>query len=98
MKAVLTHWSGDWTWVKDFTDEWRIYNRSDEDIPNSIKRENVGDADYDKLTFLIENYYDLPEIFLWSKSNLFKCMSAYFFCLCYVLTCKFEIRYIIGAS
>lgn len=72
MKAVLTHYQGDWTWIKSFTDEYRIYNRSEEDIPGSIKRENVGDADYDKLTFLIDNYYNLPEIFLWSKSNLFK--------------------------
>lgn len=72
MKAVLTHYQGDWTWIKSFTDEYRIYNRSEEDIPGSIKRENVGDADYDKLTFLIDNYYDLPEVFLWSKSNLWK--------------------------
>lgn len=72
MKAILAHYSGDWTWVKSFTEEYRIYNRSEEDIPNSIKRENVGDCDFDKLTYLIDNYYDLPEVFLWSKSNLFK--------------------------
>ena len=72
MKAVLAHYQGDWTWVKDFTDEYRIYNRSSEDIPGSITRDNVGDADFDKLTFLIDNYYNLPDVFLWSKSNLFK--------------------------
>lgn len=72
MKAVLAHYQGDWTWIRDFTNEYRIYNRSEEHIPGSIVRENVGDADYDKLTFLIDNYYNLPEVFLWSKSNLFK--------------------------
>lgn len=72
MKAILTHYSGDWTWVKEFTDDYLIYNRTDEDIPNSIKRENIGDADYDRLSYLVDNYYDLPEIFLLSKSNLFK--------------------------
>ncbi len=72
MKYVLTHYSGDWEWVKEYTDDFLIYNRTDEEIPNSIKRENVGDADYDKLTYLIDNYYNLPEVFLWSKSNLFK--------------------------
>lgn len=72
MKYVLTHYSGDWQWVKEYTDDFLIYNRTDEEIPNSIKRENVGDADYDKITYLIENYYDLPDVFVWSKSNLFK--------------------------
>lgn len=70
MKAFLTHYSGDWTWVKDFTDDYEIWNRSDEDIPGSIRRENVGDADYDKLTWLVENYNNLPDVFLWTKSNL----------------------------
>lgn len=72
MKYVLTHYSGDWTWVKKYTDDFLIYNRTDEDIPNSIKRENWGDADYDKLTYLVDNYFDLPDVFVWSKSNLFK--------------------------
>lgn len=72
MKYILTHYSGDWEWVKDYTDDFLIYNRSDEDIPNSIKRENVGDCDYDKLTYIVDNYYDLPDVFLLSKSNLFK--------------------------
>ncbi len=70
MKYVLTHYSGDWTWVKKFTDDFLIYNRTEEEIPNSIKRENLGDADYDKLTYIIDNYDNLPEVFLWSKSNL----------------------------
>lgn len=75
MKYVLTHYSGDWRWVLDYTTDFLIYNRTDEEIPNSIKRENVGNADYDKLTYLIDNYYNLPEVFLWSKSNLFKYIS-----------------------
>ena len=72
MKAFLTHYQGDWTWVKDFTDDYEIWNRSDEDIPNSVPRENKGDADYDKLIWLVDNYDNLPDVFLWSKSNLFK--------------------------
>lgn len=75
MKYVLTHYSGDWTWVKDYTDDFLIYNRTDEEIPNSIHRENVGDADYDRLTYIVDNYYDLPDVFLLAKSNLFKFIS-----------------------
>lgn len=73
MKAFLTHYSGDWTWAKDF--EYEIWNRSDEDIPGSVPRENVGDADYDKLDWLVQNYDTLPDVFLWTKSNLFKFIS-----------------------
>lgn len=75
MKYVLTHYSGDWEWVKEYTDDFLIYNRTNEDIPNSIKRENVGDADYDRLSYLVDNYHDLPDVFLLSKSNLFKYIS-----------------------
>lgn len=79
MKYVLAHYSGDWTWAKEYTDDILIYNRSEEDIPGSIKRENVGDCDFDKLTYLIDNYYDLPDVFLWSKSNLFKFITPHEF-------------------
>lgn len=73
MKYVVTHYgSHDLSWIYDNTDDFVIYNRTDEELPNSIKRDNIGDADYDKLTYLIDNYYDLPDVFLWSKSNLYK--------------------------
>lgn len=72
MKYILTHYSGDWEWVKEYTDDFFIYNRTEEDIPNSVKRPNFGDADWDKLTYIVDNYHDLPDAFVWSKSNLFK--------------------------
>lgn len=74
MKYILTHYSGDWTWAQEYTDDILIYNRTEEDIPSSIKRENVGDADYDRLTYLVDEYDNLPDVFLLSKSNLFKYM------------------------
>lgn len=75
MKYILTHYSGDWTWVKEETDDFFIYNRTEEDIPNSGKRENIGDADYDRLSYIVDNYNSLPDVFLLSKSNLFKYIS-----------------------
>lgn len=74
MKYVLTHYEGDWEWVKEYTDDYLIYNRSEEDIPGSIPTDNMGDADYDRLTYIVDNYFDLPDVFLLSKSNLFKYM------------------------
>ncbi|MEK6884758.1 MAG: hypothetical protein AABY22_34320, partial [Nanoarchaeota archaeon] len=47
-------------WLKDFPKE-RIINTK-----------NIGNADYDRLGYLIDNYDNLPKVFLWSKSNLFK--------------------------
>lgn len=72
MFVFATHYDGDWRWIPEYTDDFVVYNRSSEDIPNSVPRENIGDADYDKLSWLVENYDNLPEVFLWTKSNLFK--------------------------
>lgn len=72
MKYVLTHYQGDWEWILDYTDDYLIYNRSEEEIPGSIPRDNMGDADFDRLSYIVDNYYDLPDVFLLSKSNLFK--------------------------
>lgn len=57
-----------------------IYDRSDDGIEHLkdfdqskiIKSTNTGQVDYDKLSYLVDNYDNLPEVFLWGKSNLFK--------------------------
>lgn len=73
MKAVITHYGDhDLKWLTDFTSDYVIYDRSNSGLPGAIPRENVGDCDYDKLTYIIDNYDDLPDVFLLSKSNLFK--------------------------
>lgn len=61
-------------------DDYLIYDRSDDDVdhlkdfdPKKIKRtSNVGQVDFDKLNYLVDNYDNLPEVFLWGKTNLFK--------------------------
>lgn len=73
MLYVVTHYGDhDISWVTDNKDGYVLYDRSNTGIPGAIPRENIGDADYDKLDYLVENYENLPEVFLWSKSNLFK--------------------------
>lgn len=72
MKVIATHYQGDWSWIPEFTNDFFIYNRSEEEIPNSVSRENFGDADYDRLSYIIDNYQDLPEVFMLTKSNIFK--------------------------
>lgn len=79
MKKILVNYNftPDKEWIGD---DYLIYDRSDDGIDHLkdfdeskiIKTENVGNVDYDKLHYLFENYDDLPEVFLWGKTNLFK--------------------------
>lgn len=81
MKKILINYN--FTPDKDFIgDDYLIYDRSDskeylKDFDQSkIKyTENVGQVDYDKLCYLVDNYDNLPDVFLWGKTNLFKYIS-----------------------
>lgn len=79
MRKILVNYNftPDPTWIGD---DYLIYDRSDDGIDHLtdfdpakiIKSSNVGQVDYDKLRYLIDNYYNLPDVFLWGKTNLFK--------------------------
>lgn len=68
---------------KEFVgDDYLIYDRSDyydflKDFDQSkiIYTKNLGQVDFDRLSYLVDNYDNLPDIFLWSKSNLFKSIT-----------------------
>ncbi len=80
MKYVLANYNLNPEWVTEYTDDYLIYNKGDKrqklewakegsviDVPDDL-----GNADHDKLSYLIDNYDNLPDVFLWGKSNLFK--------------------------
>ena len=79
MKKVLVNYNftPDKEWIGD---DYLIYDRSDDGIDHLkdfdkdkiIRTENLGNVDYDKLNYLVDNYDSLPEVFLWGKTNLFK--------------------------
>jgi len=79
MKKILVNYNftPDPTWIGD---DYLIYDRSDDGIDHLkdfdqskiIKTENIGNVDYDKLCYLVDNYDNLPDVFLWGKTNLFK--------------------------
>lgn len=82
MKAILVNHQFTPTWLLDSGLDYLIYDRSDskewlKDFPQEriIYTDNIGNADFDKLTWLVENYHDLPDVFLWGKTNLFKYIS-----------------------
>jgi len=74
---VNYNFTPDKSWIGE---DYLIYDRSDDGIdhltefdPNKVKKtDNVGQVDYDKLRYLVDNYDKLPEVFLWGKTNLFK--------------------------
>lgn len=79
MKAVLVNYCYTPNWLLESDLDWRIYDRSEskewlKDFPQEriCYRKNMGDVDYDKLLFLTEYYHDLPEAFLWGKTNIHK--------------------------
>jgi len=79
MLKVLVNYNftPDKEWIGD---DYLIYDRSDDGVDHLvdfdpakiIKTDNMGQVDYDKLNYLINNYDNLPEVFLWGKTNLFK--------------------------
>lgn len=77
-KVLVNHnFTPDKSWIGD---DYLIYDRSDDGIDHLvdfdpkkvIRTENVGQVDYDKLNYLVDNYDNLPDVFLWGKTNLFK--------------------------
>lgn len=80
MKYILVNYNFTPNWVREY--DYHIFDRSDskeylKDFPQDriTYTENRGNVDYDKLNYLIENYNNLPEVFVWAKSNLFKYIS-----------------------
>lgn len=79
LKKILVNYNftPDKEWIGD---TYIIYDRSDDGIDHLkdfdqskiIKTKNTGQVDYDKLSYLVDNYDNLPEVFLWGKTNLFK--------------------------
>lgn len=82
MKAILVNYNFTPTWLLESGLDYLLLDRSDseeylKDFPPEriIKRNNIGNVDYDKLSYLVDHYDVLPEYFLWGKSNLFKYIS-----------------------
>jgi hypothetical protein len=75
MKYILSRYNHDISWVKEYTDDVVIYDRSENPLPGSIVVANIGSDIYDKFTYIIDNYDNLPDVALYSKANLPKYIS-----------------------
>ena len=72
MKYVLSRFNHNIDWLSNYTTDFVIYDRSDTPLKNSIIVPNIGSDIYDKFTYIIDNYDNLPEIAVYTKANLFK--------------------------
>lgn len=83
MKAFLVNYNFTPSWLLNSDLDYIIADRSDDGIDHLaefdkskiIRTENFGQVDFDKLCYLVDNYDNLPEVFLWGKTNLFKYIS-----------------------
>jgi hypothetical protein len=62
-KIIISRYNEPWEWVKDYTDNFLIYNKG---IPlggkNVVNTENIGGNQRDIFKFFVENYENLPEL------------------------------------
>lgn len=81
METILVNHNFSPEWLLDYPElsPLIIYDRSDDGISRDLERfgkiietSNIGNVDYDKLSYLVDNYESLPDVFLWGKTNLFK--------------------------
>jgi hypothetical protein len=75
MKYIVSRYNHDLSWLKDYTNEAVIYDRSEKPLDDTIVVPNIGSDLYDKLTYIIDNYDNLPDVAVYTKANLFKYIS-----------------------
>ncbi len=71
-KFIISRFEHDLLWLKDYTDDYVLYDRSEKPLPNSIVVPNLGSDISDKFSYIIDNYDNLPDVAVYTKANLFK--------------------------
>lgn len=70
MKYVISRYNHNLSWLRDYTDDVVLYDRSEKPLNGTILVPNRGSDIYDKFSFIIDNYDNLPEIAVYIKANL----------------------------
>ena len=76
---MVSNYNADISWILEYTDNYIIYDRSTTDEwikpfeqKKVIKVPNIGWDIYDKFTYIIDNYDNLPKTMILTKGNIFK--------------------------
>ena len=72
MKYVVSRFNHDISWLGGYTDDVVLYDRSEIPAEGAIVVPNIGSDLFDKFTFIIDNYDNLPEVAVYTKANLWK--------------------------
>lgn len=72
MKYIISRYNHDLSWLKNYTDDYVLYDRSEQPLEGAIVVPNIGSDIYDKFTYIIDNYDNLPDVAVYTKANLFK--------------------------
>lgn len=70
---VVTRYKEDFSWIRDYTDNYMIYNKSESILDDSriINTENISGNVGDIPKFIYENYEELPELTAFIQANPF---------------------------
>lgn len=70
---VVSEWNNDVSWIKEYTDDYLIYDKSNTLLPDEhiLKVPNVGYNIHDILDFITRNYDNLPELTAFLEGNPF---------------------------
>ncbi len=72
MKYVISRFNHDTDWISKYTSDYILYDRSEKPVEGSVIVPNIGSDIFDKLSFIIDNYSNLPTVAVYTKCNLFK--------------------------
>lgn len=75
MKFVISRYNHDMSWMDDYDGEYIIYDRSKVPMEGANVVPNIGSDIYDKLTYIIDHYENLPDVAIYTKANLFNYIS-----------------------
>lgn len=73
MRWIVSRYNHAMEIMKEYPEDvFLVYDRSETPLEGSIVTPNIGSDLYDKFTFIIDNYDDLPEVAIYTKANLWK--------------------------
>lgn len=82
MKWIVSRYNHDISYLREYTDDVEMYDRSE--VPLGMDGAdiypvnclhivpNIGTDIYDKFTYIIDNYDNLPDVAVYTKANIFK--------------------------
>lgn len=73
MEYIVSRWNNQSVdWVGQYAPTMILYDRSDNPMPGANIVPNIGTDIYDKFSFIIDHYDNLPAVMCLTKANLFK--------------------------